>query len=254
MALMAALPFGAVLTAQAARDIVPEDMRSMIARHRVLAIRGADKGDAALVDFLASLGLLTFTRGETPVPGAQWLNIVSNVGRTTPPRSVFHTDSSYVAQPPAFTAMRALLLPQSGGATLFSDQVRAYDRLPEAWKACLAKRDVAHRATGIAGETVETRHPLLRRHPLTGETALYLSTPERCHSLSGCAGDVSQRIITALYRHSIRAAHDYRHDWRPGDIVIWDNRVTMHRADHKDVVGDRILHRGMTMGEVPIMA
>ena len=67
--------------------------------------------DASFVSFLKLFGAMIFTVGETPVPGAEDLNIVSNVGRTTPPRSVFHTDTSFVACPPSFTALRPVSLP-----------------------------------------------------------------------------------------------------------------------------------------------
>jgi taurine dioxygenase len=202
---------------------------------------------------LRALGELTFTAGETPVAGAPDLNLISNVGRSTPPRSVFHTDTSYVARPPAFTALRAVRLPRAGGTTLFSDQVRAAATLPARIRAALSGRTVRHglAATGAEGSQ---RHPLFRRHPVTSEVALFLSTPERCTELSGVDRATSERAIDALYRHSIRPTRLYRHTWRAGDIVIWDDRLTMHRADHTDVDGDRVLHRGLVLGEVPIPA
>jgi taurine dioxygenase len=107
-------------------------------------------------------------------------------------------------------------------------------------------------ATASAGNA--TRHPLFRRHPVTNEVALFLSTPERCSDLSGLEPARSARAIDALYRHSIRPANLYNHLWRPGDIVLWDDRLTMHRADHAGVSGDRVLHRGLVVGERPIAA
>lgn len=227
---------------------------ALVCAHRVLVLRDQHADDAALVGFLGLLGELTFTAGEIPVDGAPQLNLVSNVGRTTPPRSVFHTDTSYVDRPPAFTALRAVALPGSGGATLFSDQVAAAARLPMQCRDALANRTLLHRSTGVADCTAGTRQPVLRRHPVTGDVALYLSTPERCSALSGVDACTSRRVVAALYRHSIRASGLYGHAWADGDIVIWDNRTTMHRADHSDVAGDRVLHRGMVMGEGPIFA
>ena len=229
-------------------------LRKLIAHARVAVFRDQVIDDAGLVDFLNALGHITFTAGETPVVGEPRLNAVSNVGRTAPPRSVFHTDTSYVACPPAFTALRAVTLPTEGGATVFSDQVAAAQRLPPRFRSPLAACTVRHRATGLDGQSEQTTHPLFRRHPLTGEVALYLSTPERCVQLSGFDEAKSARIIAALYRHSIRPAGLYRHAWQRGDVVIWDNRLTMHRADHAGVVGDRVMHRGMVAGEAPIAA
>ncbi len=250
-------PFGMAVTgleigALGQHDIAP--VRRLIAAHRVVVFRDQSADDVAFIRFLRALGELTFTRGETPVTGAPELNIVSNVGRETPPRSVFHTDTSYVACPPAFTALRPVMLPDDGGATLFSDQVAAAHALPKTLRRILAGCRVLHQATGLADQSEAHWHPLLRRHPLTGETALYLSTAERCVALSDMPQPRARRLIGALYRRSIRPAGLYRHYWRTGDILVWDNRVTMHRADHDGVVGDRVLHRGMVLGEAPLAA
>ena len=250
-------PFGVEVTGfqiASAQPSSADELIAIVARHRVAVFRRQVADDLALVRFLGMLGELTFTDGETPVEGAPDLNLVSNVGRTTPPRSVFHTDTSYVAQPPAFTALRAVKLPQAGGATVFSDQVHAARRLPTRLRDALAGRTVSHGPTGVEAKTGSTRHPLFRRHPVTGEIALFLSTPERCTGLSGTDEPTSARAIATLYRHSIRPAGLYRHEWSEGDIVVWDDRITMHRADHHGVSGDRVLHRGMVLGEIPVPA
>jgi taurine dioxygenase len=255
MHVAALAPFGVEITGfriASAGGSDAERLRDVIARGRVAVFRDQDAGDEAFVQFLRLLGELTFTDGETPVDGTPALNVVSNVGRPTPPRSVFHTDTSYVPRPPAFTALRPVRLPRAGGSTLFSDQVRAAETLPARVRRTLDGRTVLHQATGVAGGA--TRHPLFRRHPRTGEVALYLSTPERCRALSGVDDGTSARAIAALYRHSIRAANVFAHAWRAGDVLVWDDRLTMHRADHADVAGDRVLHRGMVLGEIPIPA
>ena len=228
-----------------------DDMIRLISTSRVVVFRDQTIEDAGLVRFLSSLGPLTFTDGETPVEQEPKLNVVSNVGRASPPRSVFHTDTSYVVQPPSFTALRPVSLPARGGATLFSNQVVVADRLPAKARSWLRGRSVLH-TSAVNGKTVANRHPLFRRHPVTNEIALYLSTPERCRALSGADDRTSARMIGALYRRSTRPSTLYRHEWRAGDVLIWDNRVTMHRADHENVAGKRVLHRGMVMGEVPI--
>lgn len=225
---------------------------SLLADHGVIVFTGQSIGDAGFVAFLSRLGPMVFTPGETPLPGQPLLNAVSNVGRTTPPRSVFHTDSSYLAQPPAYTALRAVTVPAVGGETLFSDQVAAADALPPRCRAALTGRNVRHRVTGVAGQDQDCRQPMLRRHPVSGRTALFLTTPERCDDLDGLAEPASRRVIELLYRRSIRPRGLYTHRWRPGDVVIWDDRCTMHRADHGGTVGDRVLHRGMVGGELPV--
>ncbi len=218
----------------------------------VIVFRDQTLDDTAFVGFLTQLGPMIFTPGETPLADHPMLNAVSNVGRATPPRSVFHTDSSYLAQPPAYTALRAVTTPRSGGATIFSDQYAAADALPLACRAALAGRAARHRVTGLAGQDEHCRQPLLRRHPVNGRTALFLTTPERCDAVDGFDDAVSRRLVDVLYRRSIRSQNQFVHHWHGGDVVIWDDRCTMHRADHSGVIGDRVLHRGMVGGEMPI--
>lgn len=226
----------------------------LLAEHGVAVFRNQTLCDDAFVAFLRDLGELVFTRGEQPAPGAPDLNVVSNIGRTVPPRSVFHTDTSYIAQPPAYTALRPVMLPEHGGATLFSNQVAAYEKLPAQAQAALAKRQLRHTVTGLAGQNEARWQPLLRKHPVSGKTSLYLSALARCTHLSDLRDDDAQRVIALLYKRSIRPSALYRHRWRRGDIVIWDNRMTMHRADHSGVEGNRVFHRGMVAGEAPIPA
>ena len=229
-----------------------EDLVRLMSAARVTVFRDQTIDDGGLMRFLRSLGTLTFTKGETPVANAPDLNVVSNVGRSTPPRSVFHSDTSYVRQPPSFTALRPVLLPTRGGATLFSDQVGVANRLPAKARMWLRGRSVLHQGGASRDESIANRHPLFRRHPITNEIALYLSTPERCRQLSDTDDRTSARVIGALYKRSTRPSSLYRHEWRAGDVLVWDNRVTMHRADHEDVAGDRVLHRGMVIGEIPL--
>jgi taurine dioxygenase len=230
------------------KDIVA--LKQTVANHGFIVFRQQAVSDAEFVAFLNRLGQMTFTVGETPVQHQPSLNVVSNIGRTHPPRSVFHTDTSYVSQPPAFTALRAVVIPASGGETLFSDQYRAYETLPRAVKQKLADAQVLHVVSGLTlDESQESQswHPLFMRHPISGRLALFLSTPERCQAISGIRIEEAQRIVQLLYRHSIRHYRLYRHRWQPDDMVVWDNRCTMHRADHSKVVGDRVLHRGMVL-------
>ena len=250
-------PFGAEVTGLDLADVSAlqfDQLAHLVASARVVVFRQQAIDDATFVRFLGGFGPLTFTEGETPVEQAPDLNVVSNLGRLTPPRSVFHTDTSYVARPPSLSALRPVLLPTQGGLTLFSDQVAAAAGLPPRFRDALMGRSVLHQTTGPDGQPHGTRQPLLRRHPLTGDVALYLSTPQRCTDTSGMDARTSQRVIAALYRRSIRPARLYRHAWQLGDILMWDNRVTMHRADHGGVVGDRVLHRGLVRGEALVAA
>jgi taurine dioxygenase len=232
----------------AAPSVVPQ-LRRLLADHGVAILPGQDVDDQAFLDFLRGFGELTFTTGETPVDDFPDLNVITNVGRTRPPRSVFHIDTSYVVRPPAYTALRAVQVPELGGETLFTNQYRAYETLSEQVRARLSGRLVRHVVTGLPGDAagVETQaeHPLFRTHPISGRTSLYLSTPERCVAVSGMDAAQSRETIEFLYAHSTAEANILRHAWAPGDVVIWDNGVVLHRADHAGVSGDRVMHRGM---------
>jgi taurine dioxygenase len=249
------LPFGCEVNTINITEMNEEDIISVkraLANNGFIVFRQQEVSDTDFVTFLNQLGQMTFTVGETPVSHQPALNVVSNIGRVHPPRSVFHTDTSYVAQPPAFTALRAVVIPPSGGDTLFSDQYRAYETLSRGVKEQLAEAQVLHVMTGLSlDEDAEKQswHPLFRRHPISGRLALFLSTPERCQAIAGISEAATQRMIRLLYKHSIRPRRIYRHRWQIGDIVIWDNRCTMHRADHSQVVGDRVLHRGLVLDE-----
>lgn len=228
----------------------------MVARTGVVRLSGTRMDPAAFTAFMASLGQLMFTEGETPAPGHPDLNIVTNVGRTTKPRSQFHSDTTYVRRPPSYSGLIAIDVPQQGGATCFVDQYAAHDTLPSTMKELLLGATMLHSATGVTvsdeGET-SARHPVLRRHPDTGRTALFLSTPARCSELILASGEDRSDLIEWLYSHAL-AQPCIAHAWRPGDILIWDNRCTLHAADHSQVVGDRTLYRALVRGEAPIAA
>lgn len=244
-------PVGAEVTDLPLQQVGPatvDKLRALLAEHGVLVLREQRIDDAAFESFLRLFGPLVFTAGETPLPGHPDLNVISNVGRSTPPRSQFHVDTSYVSRPPAYTALRAVEVPAHGGATLFTNQYRAYETLPDGVRERLAGRVVTHVVTGVdPGDAQETsaRHPLLREHPLTGRISLYLSTPQRCVAVSGMEPIEAEATIAWLLAHSTADDNTLRHSWAPGDVVIWDNACVLHKADHEGVVGDRVMHRGM---------
>ena len=255
-------PFGVEATGISITDFQDreiDDLKQALSNHGFVIFRQQSVSDGDFVAFLARLGSLTFTIGETPVLQQPDLNIVSNIGRTRPPRSVFHTDTSYVADPPAFTGLHGVQVPRSDGGTFFfSYQYRAYETLPGSVKQQLADAQVLHVVSGLTlAADVESQcwHPLFKRHPISGRLALFLSTPERCQAISGIAPAAAGRMIRLLYQHSIRHYRLYCHQWQPNDILVWDNRCTMHRADRAQFSGnwatsplrDRVLHRGLVL-------
>jgi taurine dioxygenase len=244
-------PVGARLTGVRVDTLDPDTattLRHLLAEHGVLVLPGQQIDDNEFLRFLRSFGPTMFTVGETPVPGFPDLNIVSNVGRTKPPRSTFHTDTSYVRKPPAYTALRAVAVPERGGRTLFSNQYVAYETLPADVRGELRGHTITHVVTGLPlGPDQETSavHPICRAHPISGRPYLYMSSPARCAAVSGMSAERAASVVAFLFTHSTRDDNVYRHVWRPGDVVMWDNRCVLHRADHVGVVGHRVMHRGM---------
>lgn len=244
-------PVGARVTDISVDDITPADvteLKRILSEHGVVVMPQQFVDDIAFLAFLRAFGELMFTTGETPVDGFPDLNVISNVGRTTPPKSNFHVDTSYVRNPPAYTALRAVEVPAEGGQTQFSNQYAAYDTLPADVKERLSDAVVTHVVTGLAlGEDEETSadHRLFLDHPISGRTALYLSAPARCAAINGVQPEETRAVVDYLVDHSTREDNLLRHSWSPGDVVMWDNRCVMHRADHAGVVGDRVMHRGM---------
>jgi taurine dioxygenase len=247
-------PVGATLTGLQV-DTLDADtaaaMRHLLAEHGIVVLPGQHTDDASFLRFLRSIGPTTFTLGETPVPGQPELNVVSNMCRTHPPRSSFHTDTSYVRQPPAFTALRAVVVPDRGGQTLFTNQYVAYETLPADIRYEIRGRCITHVMTGLqrgAGAETSAAHPIVNVHPVSGRPYLYLSTPQRCAHISGMSREQAAEMVEFLFAHSTRADNIYRHTWSRGDVVMWDNRCVLHRADHAGVLGDRLMHRGMVAG------
>ncbi|MDO9408316.1 TauD/TfdA family dioxygenase [Patulibacter sp.] len=245
-------PVGARVTGTTLRDLGPdgiEELRGLLAEHGVVVLPGQDDAtDEDFVAFLRRFGPLAFTKGEASAPGFPDLNVVSNVGRTTPPKSSWHVDTSYVRKPPAYTALRAVQIPEQGGATLFSDQARALTTLDPALREMVEDRSIRHVVTGVVledGDEHEAWHPIVRPHPLTGRPGLYLTTPGRCAEVSGLSDEEGEDVVARLFHHSTRPENVHAHAWEAGDVVIWDNARVLHRAEHSDVRGDRVMHRGM---------
>ncbi|MEO3939008.1 TauD/TfdA family dioxygenase [Dermatophilaceae bacterium Soc4.6] len=230
-------------------------LRHLLAEHGVVVVPGQQHlDDAAFVAVLHAFGDLMPSPGEIPVDDLHELNVISNVGRTTPPRSTFHVDTSYVSQPPAYTALRAVTIPHEGGETLFSNQYRALETLDPQLRARVDGRTIEHVVTGVElgpDDEGSARHPVVRPHPLSHRDALYLTTAARCADVSGLEPGEARELVDLLLEHSTRPDNVYRHVWSPGDVVIWDNGCVLHRADHAGVVGDRVMHRGMVAGYGP---
>jgi len=151
----------------------------------------------------------------------------------------WHTDGAYDEIPFKGTQLYALAIPSKGGDTLFASMYAAYDALPEALKQQVGDRLGAFtyggRKKSAALLNPEDRdwtpvmHPIIRTHPETGRKGLYFD-PGKIVSVEGLPEDESESLIEELTTYMIQPDGQYRHQWRKGDVVIWDNRCTYHRA------------------------
>lgn len=171
----------------------------------------------------------------------------------------WHTDHTNHERPPKYTALYGIKLPQSGGDTGFANMQRAYAKLPAEKQAALGKHTVITKiedreyvsAEDRAKYGVPRRHPLVRTHPSTGRKALFFH-PGKIRNIEGMNADESKTFVDDLLETTIEPNVTYRHKWRPGDLVIWDNRAVLHIA-HRDYdpAEGRVMHRILVQGEVP---
>ncbi len=174
----------------------------------------------------------------------------------------FHTDHSNFVAPPKATTLHAIELPSAGGDTQFVDVRRAFDELPETMKQKILPLRSNHvfessnsprKMVPLSPEEqalipVAVTQPLVIRHAETGRAALYLNTG-RMEGIVGMDNKDAYALINELYDHATQRRYEYRHQWKDGDVVIWDNRSVMHQANADvDPAEKRFLYRVMLKG------
>ncbi len=235
-------------------------LRGALADHGVVILRGQTGRDTQFVKFLSRLGPVRLASGETPVEGHPMLSLITGETQKGRDHTDFRSLGSEMRQPPAFGALRALQLPGGAGETLFTDQYQAFGNLTGDVVARLRLATLHHGRVPGEGEDRDgdvgtgARHPLFCRHPLSGRITLYVSSPKRCGALSGLTQNADTRMLGRLYALSTHWASLYRHVWRPGDVVIWDNRCTMVRPDHLATTHAFEFHGASVAGDAPIPA
>ncbi|HEY7245419.1 MAG TPA: TauD/TfdA family dioxygenase [Xanthobacteraceae bacterium] len=256
------------------RPIDPEEstrLRRAFVEHHVLAIRDQhftpDQFQAAARLFGE---IQPHDKKERHVPGHPGVDYVSNDqienGRRIIPGETFHTDHSNHPIPPKATMLFAVELPASGGDTQYVNMHDAYDDLPAATKRRIEGLKAVHvyqskySPRPLGAITAESRrklpspgvHPLVCIHPENGRKALFLN-PVRMESIIGMEDTAALALIEELMRHATQRKYEYRHKWRRGDWVLWDNRSVMHQANPDyDMRERRYLYRLMLKGEAPV--
>ena len=246
-------------------------LRRAFAEHHVLVMRDQhftpDQFEAAVQLFGE---VQPHDKKEHHVPGHPGVDYVSNDeivdGKRIIPGETFHTDHSNHPRPPKATTLFAVELPSSGGDTQYVNMHDAFDDLPADTKRRIDGLKAIHvylskyspRALGKITEESRRNlpppgiHPLVRTHPENGRKALFLN-PVRMESIIGMEDKEALALIDDLMRHATQKKYEYRHKWRDGDWVLWDNRSVMHQANPDyDMSQRRYLYRLMLKGETPI--
>jgi taurine dioxygenase len=169
----------------------------------------------------------------------------------------WHYDSAFMEAPHALSILAPLVLPPIGGDTMWSNQYLAYDSLSDGVKRMIEgvrikfSGEVLARYSGANQAPEGHYHPVVRTHPESGRKALYLGKPGGAVFEDMTPAETFP-LLDFLYRHSTQPDNIYRHRWEAGDVVVWDNRCTMHYAvhDYGDAVRD--LHRCTIKGTVPV--
>ena len=240
-------------------------IRAAWLEHRVLAFTGQTMDDDALERFTLAMGGFGEDPFFAPIEGREHIAAILREAEETSPLFAenWHSDWSFLPQPPAGTCLLALDIPPVGGDTLFADQVAVFAALPEPRKAELRSLTAIHSARvayapdGAYGQRDEGRsmairpdesaratqcHPLVRRHPETGEEALF-SCLGYIVGIEGMAEAEAFALLGELMHWQTRDDFVHRRKWRPGMLVMWDNRAVLHKATGGYEGHRRELHR-----------
>ena len=244
-------------------------------RHLVLRFRGQDSLSIGKhIEFSKNFGELdrapirsaSTARGwERPDP---YITVISNIkvdgkdiGSLGSSEAVWHSDMTYTAQPPKGSCLRAIEVPAEGGNTHFLNMYEAYDLLDDATKARIQTLSCVHDASrNSAGElraghtdqpdptkTVGAVHPLVATHPESGRKSLFLGRRRNAY-IPLLPLDESEALLDFLWAHATKRGPVWTQRWRVGDVVIWDNRCTMHKRDEFAADARRLMYRTQIQG------
>lgn len=184
---------------------------------------------------------------------------------------VWHSDNSYIDTPPAGSTLYAVEIPPDGsGATSFANQYLAYEQLSDELEAAIhgrrAKHDASRNSAGVLrpgvalpttlDEVPGPMHPLVRMHPVTRKPALYLGRRRQWPSqfIADCTPEESERLLDLLWAAATRPALTWTHQWRVGDMLVWDNRCTLHYREAVNNRERRVMWRSQFDGEAVVAA
>jgi taurine dioxygenase len=236
-------------------DAAVEKVRTAILAHRVVVVRDQFLAPERQIALGSRLGPFMAIRGIQPNLPWPELFKITNLGKANAAAEMWHTDGITMDQPPSFSILAAHTLPEVGGDTLFVDMGYAYRQLSPAYRRLLRGLRARHRNQRLSVDNPhEVWHPLVRTIPETGERVLYLGAVTAVVDIEGMTVPESRVLLDFLFAHAARPDGMYRHRWLPGDVLIWDNRTTMHYAVHDYDDEPRDMVRMMIEGERPFEA
>jgi taurine dioxygenase len=178
---------------------------------------------------------------------------------------VWHTDTTYLAQPPMASMLYAVELPPYGGDTIFANQYLAYETLSDGLRRTIdgltavntsTKADASKtredrlKAAGVEMKVLVSEHPAVRTHPETGRRSLYVNHGHTAH-FKGWTEEESRPLLEYLFAHQVRPELCCRFRWEPGSIAFWDNRCAQHNAVNDYAGFKRLMHRVTLAGDTP---
>ena len=227
--------------------------------HHVLVFRDQHLTPQQQIDFSRRFGPLDEhpSQGDAHLAGYPDILVIStkkkngkDVGiRNAGP--MWHSDLAYRERPSLGSMLYAIELPDSGGNTGFANMVNAYERLPARLKEAVGSRRALFSSTRKL--SLYAHHPVFRTHPETGRKSIFVN-PQLTKRIDGMEPAESEALLAEIYEHCRRPEFIYWHNWRPGDLVFWDNRCVLHIADHTrldDPTYIRHMHRTTIAGDVP---
>ena len=244
----------------------------------VLRFRNQQLSDADLIRFSSYFGELDppgpNPYGVTFLPEFPEINVISNVkddtgvpiGNLGDGEAVWHADMTYIDNPPEAGILYALEVPVGQGDTYFANMVAAYNDLPSDLRVAIEGKtlihDAAHNSAGMLRkgyeEITDVKLTPGARHPLAyedqyGRVSLFLGRRPHAY-IVGMEESDSDSLLDALWAHAPRPKYSWHNEWQKGDLVMWQNRMVMHRRDAFDPSTRRVMHRTQLKGKSPIAA
>lgn len=238
-------------------------LRAALNEHKALVFRNVNLDDDGQQRFARHFGALT--TAHPTVPSVDGVPNVLPVDNERSKATHWHTDVTFVVSPPQASTLRSVVVPPYGGETLIANSAAAYRDLPEhlrtladtltavhsnAYDYAEPKDDKAkERRATFTRIVFETAHPVVRVHPLTGERGLFIGGFAR--RIEGLSETESRDILRLLQAYVTRPENVLRWRWEPNQLVLFDNRITQHRAVDNYDDRPRRLHRVTVAGDIP---